>query len=47
MHFTRRQTYESQNDQGRVVLVPVGEEIFLHSQSVQDGSGFTHPHIQR
>jgi len=47
IHFTHRQTYESQNDQGRVVLVPVGKEIFLHSQSVHAGSGFTHPHIQR
>jgi hypothetical protein len=47
IHFTHRQTYESQNDQGRVVLVPAGKEIFLHYQSVQADSGFTHPHIQR
>jgi hypothetical protein len=47
IHFTHRQTYESQNDQGRVVLVPAGKQIFLHSQSVQADSGFTHPNIQR
>jgi hypothetical protein len=47
MHFTHRQTYESQNDQGRVVQVPSGEDIFLHSQSVQTGPGFTQPHLQR
>lgn len=34
MHFTHRQTYESQNDQGRVVQVPSGKDIFLHSQRV-------------
>lgn len=47
MHFTHRQTYESQNDQGRVVSVPARKEIFLHPQSIQAGFGYTHPQIQR